>query len=146
MAEKKIRVLLSKLGLDGHDRGIGTVAMALRDAGMEIIYLGRHQTTEQIVRAAIEEDVDVVGLSSLADAHRILAPKVVERLRKRGATHILVILGGFIQPEDIPMLKEAGISEVFGSGTKLSNIVEFIRANVSKEVIGLRTNQHEETR
>lgn len=127
--KKKIRVLLSKLGLDGHDRGMIVIASALRDAGMEVIYLGRHQTVEQIVKAAIDEAVDVVGLSSLADAHCTLAPKVVQLLREKGAGEKLVILGGFIQPEDISMLKEAGIGEVFGIGSRLDTIVEYIRKN-----------------
>lgn len=130
--KRKRRVLLAKPGLDGHDRGILVVAMALRDAGMEVIYLGRHRTPEQIAQAAIQEDVDVVGLSSLSDAHRALAPRVVKCLREKGAKDILVILGGFIQPEDIPFLREAGIAEVFGIGTKLESIVRFIQNNVPK--------------
>jgi methylmalonyl-CoA mutase C-terminal domain/subunit len=130
--KRKPRVLLAKPGLDGHDRGILIVAMALRDAGMEVIYLGRHRTPEEIAQAAIQEDVDVVGLSSLSDAHRTLAPRVVKCLRQKGARDILVILGGFVQPEDIPSLKEAGIAEVFGIGTKLDSIVHFIQHHVPK--------------
>lgn len=130
--KRKISVLLSKLGLDGHERGVIVVLYALRDAGMEVIYLGRHQTPEQIVRAAIDEDVDIVGLSSLADAHRSLAPKVVKLLKEQGVNDIPVILGGFIQPEDIPMLKEAGIAEVFGIGSRLENIVEYVRNHARK--------------
>ena len=130
--KRKIRVLLSKLGLDGHERGVIVVAAALRDAGMEVIYLGRHQTPEQIVQTAIEEDVDIVGLSSLADAHQTLAPRVVNLLREREVKDIPVILGGFIQPEDIPMLKEAGIAEIFGIGSRLDTIVEFVRNNARK--------------
>ncbi|MDO8473856.1 MAG: cobalamin B12-binding domain-containing protein [Dehalococcoidia bacterium] len=128
MTEKKrIRVLLAKAGLDGHDRGLYVVAMALRDAGMEVVYLGRHQSAERIVQVAIQEGVDVVGVSSLSDAHRTIMPKIVNLLRQKGAEDIMVILGGFIQPEDIPMLKEAGVAEVFRSGTKLDAIVSFIR-------------------
>ena len=128
---KKIRVLLAKPGLDGHDRGVVLVAMALRDAGMEVIYTGRHQAVDRIVEVAIQEDVDFVGLSSLADGHMTLAPRVVKGLRESGAGDIKVILGGFIQPEDVPFLKEAGIAEVFGVGSKLDNIVRYIRENVS---------------
>ena len=127
-----MKVLLSKIGLDGHERGIVVVAMALRDSGMEVIYLGRHQKPEAIVQVAIQEDVDVVGLSSLADAHRVLAPRVVQLLKERDAGHILVILGGFIQSEDIPFLKQAGIAEVFCSGTKLQEVVDFIESRVRK--------------
>ena len=129
---KKIRVLLAKIGLDGHDRGVVVVATALRDAGMEVIYLGRRQPLAAIVQVAIQEDVDVVGLSSLIDAHRILAPKVVQLLRERNAGNIMVILGGFIQPEDVAFLKEAGIAEVFASGARLQDIVDFIKARVEK--------------
>ncbi|MDO8636560.1 MAG: cobalamin B12-binding domain-containing protein [Dehalococcoidia bacterium] len=127
--KKRIRVLLAKPGLDGHDRGVLLVAMALRDAGMEVIYAGRHQTPEHIAEAAIQEDVDIVGLSSLADAHRSLAPRVVNLLKQKGS-NIPVILGGFIQPEDIPFLKEAGVAEVFGIGSKLDDIVKGIEALV----------------
>ena len=122
---KKKRVLLSKLGLDGHDRGIMVVASALKDAGMEVIYLGLHNSVEQIVQSAIQEDVDVIGLSSLADAHIVLAPRVVKSLKKAGKD-AKVILGGFIQPEDTPLLKQAGIAEVFETGSKLADIVKFI--------------------
>lgn len=130
--KRKIRVLLTKLGLDGHERGVIVVLYALKEAGMEVIYLGRHQTAEQIVKAAIDEDVDIVGLSSLADAHRALAPKVVNLLREKGGKDIPVILGGFIQPEDTPMLKKAGIAEVFGIGSRLDTIVEYVRNNARK--------------
>ena len=126
---RKIKVLLAKVGLDGHDRGILMVAMALKDAGMEVIYSGLHQTPEQAAQIALQEDVDVVGISSLADAHRTLAPRVVDELKKNGLD-IPVILGGFIQPEDIPELKENGISEVFGINTKLDNIANYIKEAV----------------
>lgn len=133
--KKRIRVLLAKPGLDGHDRGVLLVAMALRDAGMEVIYAGRHQTPEHIAEAAIQEDVDIVGLSSLADAHRSLAPRVVKLLKQKGA-NTPVILGGFIQPEDIPFLKESGVAEVFGIGSKLDDIVKGINALVGEENSG----------
>ena len=128
--DKKIRVLMAKAGLDGHDRGILVVCMALRNAGMEVIYTGLHQTPEAIAVAAVAEDVDLVGLSSLADAHRTLAPRLVNELAKRGRGDIPVILGGFIQPEDTPELKEKGIAEVFGFDVKLDAIVNYIRDKV----------------
>ena len=127
MKERKIRVLLSKIGLDGHDRGVVNIAMALRDAGMEVIYLGRHVFPEEIAQAAIQEDVDVVGISSLADAHMTLIPDLVKTLRKK-VSDIPVILGGFIQPEDIPQLKAMGVAEVFGIGSKLPAIVAYIQS------------------
>ncbi len=127
---QRIRVLLSKVGLDGHDRGIRVVAMALRDAGMEVIYMGRRRTPAEIAQAAVQENVDVIGLSSLADAHNSLAPRLMLELRQRGAQDMMVVLGGFIQPEDIPSLKQAGIAEVFTTGARLEDIVKFIRDNV----------------
>lgn len=129
---RKVRVLMAKLGLDGHDRGALVVSRALAEAGIEVIYTGRHQTPEQIVKAAIEEDVDVIGISSLADAHCTLVPKVTRLLKENKVEDVLVILGGFIQPEDIPFLKEEGVAEVFGGGTRLETIVNFIRDNVSR--------------
>ncbi|HHY04217.1 MAG TPA: cobalamin B12-binding domain-containing protein [Thermoanaerobacterales bacterium] len=125
-----IRVLVAKPGLDGHDRGAKVIARALRDAGMEVIYTGLRQTPEQIVEAAIQEDVDAIGLSILSGAHNFLFPKVVELLKKEGADDILVIGGGVIPDEDIPGLKEAGIAEIFTPGTPTSRIVEFIKENV----------------
>ncbi len=127
---KKIRVLIAKPGLDGHDRGAKVVARALRDAGMEVIYTGLHQTPEQIVEAAIQEDVDVVGLSCLSGAHMTLFPRVVQLLKEKGAGDILVTAGGIIPDEDVPRLKEAGIAETFGPGTSLEKIIEFHRKNV----------------
>ncbi|MFC2067250.1 cobalamin B12-binding domain-containing protein [Chloroflexota bacterium] len=125
--EKKIKVLMAKAGLDGHDRGILMVCLALSDAGMEVIYTGRHQTPEAIAVTAVQEDVDIVGLSSLADAHRTLAPKLVNELRKRERGDKPVLLGGFIQPEDIPELKRQGVTEVFGLDVKLDEIVDYIK-------------------
>lgn len=126
---KKIRVLIAKPGLDGHDRGAKVVAQALKDAGMEVIYTGLRQTPEQIVTAAIQEDVDFVGLSILSGAHNTLLPKVVKLLRERGGEDIKVFGGGVIPDDDIPFLKENGIIEVFTPGTSLKECVDFIKAN-----------------
>ena len=134
MAEKKIRVLVAKPGLDGHDRGAKIVARALRDAGMEVIYTGLHQTPEQIVETAIQEDVNHIGLSCLSGAHMTLFPRVIELLKKNNAEDISVSAGGIIPDEDVPRLKEAGISGVFGPGTTTDEIVKFIKdLNSSKE-------------
>ncbi|HEX9341100.1 MAG TPA: cobalamin B12-binding domain-containing protein [Thermoplasmata archaeon] len=122
---KKIRVLIAKPGLDGHDRGAKVVARALRDAGMEVIYTGLRQTPEDIVEAAIQEDVDAIGLSSLSGAHMTLFPAVVRLLKKRKAGDIIVVAGGIIPEEDVPKLKKAGIRMVFGPGTTLGDIVAF---------------------
>lgn len=127
---RKIRVLIAKPGLDGHDRGAKVVARALRDAGMEVIYTGLHQTPEQIVEAAIQEDVDVVGLSCLSGAHMTLFPRVVELLKEKGAKDVLVTGGGIIPEEDIPKLKKLGIAAVFGPGASLREIVDFHKKNV----------------
>ncbi|VUT27577.1 MAG: methylmalonyl-CoA mutase subunit beta [Candidatus Syntrophoarchaeum sp. GoM_oil] len=132
-SERIIRVLLAKPGLDGHDRGIKVVARALREAGMEVIYTGLHQTPEQIVEAAIQEDVAVVGLSILSGAHMALAPRIVELLREEGADDLLVTLGGIIPENDITELKKAGVNGIFGPGTTTTDIVEFITKNVPKE-------------
>jgi len=125
--KKSKRVLLAKPGLDGHDRGVKVVARALRDAGMEVIYLGLHQTPEQIVQAAIEEDVEVVGLSSLAGAHMTIFPKVIELLRERGASDIKVIGGGIIPDKDIAELERQGVATIFTPGTVTSEIVSFVQ-------------------
>src|SRR3989337_2396710 len=124
----RIRVLVAKPGLDGHDRGAKVIARALRDAGMEVIYTGLRQSPEDIVAAAIEEDVDAIGLSSLSGAHMALFPRVVQLLKKRKAGDIVVAGGGIIPPEDIPKLKKAGIKQVFGPGTTLKDIVKFFEA------------------
>ena len=130
MAEKRIRVLVAKPGLDGHDRGAKVVARALRDAGFEVIYTGLRQTPEQIVEAALSEDVNVVALSLLSGAHNTLFPKIVEMLKEKGMGDVLVLGGGVIPDADIPGLKAAGIAEVFTPGTPTSKIVDFINANV----------------
>ena len=125
-AKRKIRVLAAKPGLDGHDRGIKVVASALMDAGMEVIYTGLRQTPQQIVESAIQEDVDVIAMSILSGAHDYLFPKVMELLREKGVEDILVLGGGIIPDEDIPILKETGIAEIFGPGTKTKEIIRFI--------------------
>ena len=127
---KKIRVLVAKPGLDGHDRGAKVVARALRDAGMEVIYTGLRQTPEMVVRAAIDEAVNCIGLSILSGAHMALFPKVMELLKKEGADDILVVGGGIIPEDDVAELKKAGIAEIFGPGTPLDDIAEYIKANV----------------
>lgn len=128
--DRPIRVLVAKPGLDGHDRGAKVIARALRDAGMEVIYTGLRQTAEQIVNAAIQEDVDCVAMSILSGAHNTLLPKVVELLREEQAEDILVIGGGVIPGEDIPFLKEKGIKEIFTPGTPTQVTIDFIKANV----------------
>ncbi len=132
MAERKIRVLVAKPGLDGHDRGAKVVARGLRDAGMEVIYTGLRQTPEQIVQTAIQEDVDVIGLSILSGAHEYYCRRVIELLKEKGAENILVVAGGVIPPEDVPALKSIGVAEVFGPGTPISKMVEFLRQAVKK--------------
>jgi len=128
--EKRVRVLVAKPGLDGHDRGAKVVARALRDAGFEVIYTGLRQTPEQIAEAALQEDVNVIAMSILSGAHPHLFPKVVNLVRGKGMDDVLVIGGGVIPDSDIPALKEAGVSEVFTPGTTTGAIVEFIKANV----------------
>lgn len=128
--ERKIRVLIAKPGLDGHDRGAKIVARALRDAGMEVIYTGLHQTPAMIAEAAIQEDVDVVGLSLLSGAHMTLFIDVADLLREKGLSDILLIGGGIIPEADVPELKKKGISGVFGPGTPVEQIVDFVKKNV----------------
>jgi len=130
--ERKIRVLIAKPGLDSHDRGAKIVARALRDAGMEVIYTGLRQTPEQIVETALQEDVDVVGLSILSGAHSTLFPKIMQLLKKKGMTDVMVFAGGIIPEEDIPALKKIGIKEVFGPGTPTSTLIEYVKNSLSK--------------
>ena len=130
MTERKIRVLIAKPGLDGHDRGAKVVARALRDAGMEVIYTGIRQTPEMIVEAALQEDVDVVGLSILSGAHMTLCPRVVELLRNQGMDDVAVIVGGIIPDEDVMPLQQSGICGVFGPGTPTTEIADFIHRQV----------------
>ena len=130
MSERKIRVLIAKPGLDGHDRGAKVIARALRDAVMEVIYTGLRQTPEQIATAALQEDVDCIGLSVLSGAHLVLCPRLMELLREQGLEDVLVLVGGIIPDEDIPKLKEVGIAEVFLPGTSTHEIITFIREHV----------------
>jgi methylmalonyl-CoA mutase, C-terminal domain len=130
MSERKIRVLVAKPGLDGHDRGAKVVARALRDAGMEVIYTGLRQTPEQIANAAVQEDVDCVGLSILSGAHTVLCPRLMELLREKGLNDVLVVVGGIIPDEDIPALKEIGVAEVFLPGTSIQAITKYIQERV----------------
>lgn len=127
MAEKKIRVLVAKPGLDGHDRGAKVVARALRDAGMEVIYTGLRQTPEMIAEAALQEDVDVVGLSVLSGAHMALAPRIMELLRANGQAHVKVFIGGIIPDEDLQSLKEMGVTGVYGPGASTDDIIRDIQ-------------------
>ena len=130
MAERKIRVMVAKPGLDGHDRGARVLARCFRDSGFEVIYTGCHQSPEQIAAAAIQEDVDLVGLSCLSGAHRYLFPRVVELLRERGAGDITVIGGGIIPDQDFALLTDAGIKAIFTPGAKLDAIVDWVRTNI----------------
>ena len=132
MAQKRIKVLIAKPGLDGHDRGANVLTLSLRDEGMEVIYTGIRQTPEKIVKAAVQEDVDVVGLSCHSAAHNYLFPEVVRLLREKGAADILVIGGGIIPEEDIPYLKEKGISAIFGPGSSIKKIADYIRENARR--------------
>jgi methylmalonyl-CoA mutase C-terminal domain/subunit len=127
----KIRVVIAKVGLDGHDRGAKVIARALRDAGMEVIYTGLHQLPEQIVATAIQEDADAVGISILSGAHMTLVPRIVDLLRERGAGDILVLVGGTIPADDIPELERAGVAAVFTPGAPTSAIVDFLRDRVA---------------
>lgn len=124
-SDRKIRILLAKVGLDGHDRGLKVIARAYRDAGFEVIYAGLHQTPEQIVSTAIQEDVDIIGLSCLSGAHMYLFSEVLRLLREKGADNVIVVGGGIIPGEDIPKLKEAGIREIFLPGTHLNEIISW---------------------
>ena len=130
MAEKKIKIIVAKPGLDGHDRGAKLLSRIFAEAGMEVVYTGLRQTPEMIVEAALQEDADVVGLSSLSGVHNYFFPKVVELLKEKKLANVLVVGGGIIPLEDIPTLKKAGIAEIFGPGTSTDTIVGFIKANV----------------
>ena len=131
---RKIRVVIAKPGLDGHDRGAKVIARALRDAGMEVIYTGLRQTPEQIVAAALQEDADAIGLSILSGAHMHICPRVMDLLRERGLQDVLVVVGGIIPDVDIPKLRAAGIKGIFLPGTPMQEIIDFIQANVSPRV------------
>jgi len=131
-SKSKIRVLIAKPGLDSHDRGAKVVARALRDAGMEVIYTGLRQTPEQIVETALQEDVDVIGLSILSGAHKALFPRIMELLKQKGLTDVMVFAGGIIPEEDVTELKKLGIKEIFGPGTTTETIIEYVLENVQK--------------
>ena len=132
MAERKIRVVVAKPGLDGHDRGAKIIARALRDAGMEVIYTGLHQTPEQIVETVIQEDADAVGLSILSGAHMTLVPRILELLKEQGAEDVVVTAGGTIPSDDVAELKELGVAEIFTPGASTEEAVDFIRAAVAE--------------
>ena len=130
--DPKIRVLVAKPGLDGHDRGAKVIARALRDAGMEVIYTGLRQTPEMIVNAALQEDVQVIGLSILSGAHNVIVPRLMELLREKGMTDVIVIVGGIIPGQDAEELKRLGVAQVFQPGATLEGIIEFIRGSVKQ--------------
>jgi methylmalonyl-CoA mutase, C-terminal domain len=130
---RKIRVVIAKPGLDGHDRGAKIIARALRDAGMEVIYTGLHQTPEQIVETAIQEDADAIGISILSGAHMTLVPKILEGLHENGLAEVLVVVGGTIPKEDVTALKDQGVAEVFTPGAPVSDIVDFLRERIPVE-------------
>jgi len=134
MAERKLRILVAKPGLDGHDRGAKIIARALRDAGMEVIYTGLHQTPEMIVNAAVQEDVDAIGMSIMSGAHMTLFPAVIDLLRGSQATDIAVFGGGIIPDDDIPKLKKLGVTEIFTPGSSTQDIVQWIRNNISNRL------------
>jgi methylmalonyl-CoA mutase C-terminal domain/subunit len=140
MSEKKIRVLIAKPGLDGHDRGAKVIARALRDAGMEVIYTGLRQTPEMIASAALQEDVDAVGISILSGAHNTLCPKIVELIRQNGMHDCLIFVGGIIPQEDIPFLKSKGVDEVFLPGTSTEEVIRVLR-----ERVGSKSQRPEQT-
>lgn len=126
-SQRKIRVLVAKPGLDGHDRGAKVIARALRDAGMEVIYTGLRQTPEMIVEAALQEDVDVIGLSILSGAHMALAPRIIDLMKAHGLDDVKIIIGGIVPDDDIPALEKMGVSAVFGPGASMEKIVEYVR-------------------
>lgn len=132
MAKKKIRILIAKPGLDGHDRGAKVICRALRDKGYEVIYTGLRRTPEEIINAAIQEDVDIIGLSILSGAHNVLFPKIIDLLKEKGAEDIIIIAGGIIPEKDIPNLKKIGISEIFLPGSSTQDIGRWIKDNLQK--------------
>ncbi len=133
MGKEKTKVIISKVGLDGHDRGAKVVATLLKEAGMEVVYLGMYQTPEGIVKAAIDEDADVIGLSYLSGEHLVFTPKVVEEMERAGLEDVLFIVGGSFPPEDVPAMKEMGVDEVFRGGTLTASIVNYVKNNVRKK-------------
>jgi len=133
MGKKKIKVIITKVGLDSHDRGAKVVATLLREAGMEVVYLGIYQTPEGIVKAAVDEDADVIGLSYLSGEHLVFTPKIIEEMKRAGLNDVLLIAGGTFPPEDIPVMKAMGVDEVFPGGSLAESIVEYIRNNVGRQ-------------
>jgi len=133
MNAQKIKVIISKVGLDGHDRGVKVVASLLKEAGMEVVYLGMYQTPEGIVKAAIDEDADVIGVSYLSGEHLVFTPKIVEEMKKNELDDVLFLAGGSFPPEDIPVMKEMGIDQVFRGGSLTDSIVSYIRENARQE-------------
>ena len=131
--ERKIKVIVAKLGLDGHDRGAKVVARAFKDAGMEVVYTGLRQTPEQVVKAAVQEDADVIGVSILSGAHLELVPMLVNLMKEKGLNDVVLVVGGVIPPQDVPKLKEMGVDEVFLPGSSLKSVVERIKELVSKK-------------
>lgn len=131
--ERKIKVIVAKLGLDGHDRGAKVVARALKDAGMEVVYTGLRQTPEQVVKAAVQEDADVIGVSILSGAHLELVPMLVNLMKEKGLNDVVLVVGGVIPPQDVPKLKEMGVDEIFLPGSSLKSVVERIKELVSKK-------------
>lgn len=133
MAEQKIKVIITKVGLDGHDRGAKVVASLLKEAGMEVVYLGMYQSVEGIVQAAIDEDADVIGVSYLSGEHLVYTPRIVDEMRRNGLGDVLLIAGGSFPPEDIPVMKEMGVDEVFRGGSLTETIIDYVRNNVPLE-------------
>lgn len=131
--QKKIRILIAKPGLDGHDRGAKIIARALRDAGMEVIYTGLHQTPEQVVAAALQEDVDAIGLSVLSGAHNYLFPRILELMQEKGLEDVMLFGGGIIPEEDVSKLKALGVKEIFTPGTSTEEIIKFLQENIKKQ-------------
>jgi len=130
MGTEKIKVIVSKVGLDGHDRGAKVVASLLKEGGMEVVYLGMYQTPESIIKAAIDEDADVIGLSYLSGEHLVYTPKIVEEMKKNGMDDVLLVVGGSFPPEDIEVMKQMGVDEVFRGGSRIPSIVNYITENV----------------
>ena len=135
MPQKRIRVLIAKPGLDGHDRGAKIIARALRDAGMEVIYSGLRQTPEQIVNAALQEDVDCIGLSILSGAHNVIFPRIMELLKQKRVDDVLIVAGGIIPNQDIPSLKKIGVDEIFLPGTSTETVIEYIKSHVKEKTL-----------
>jgi methylmalonyl-CoA mutase, C-terminal domain len=133
MNQNKIKVIVSKVGLDGHDRGAKVVATLLKEAGMEVVYLGMYQTPQGVIKAAIDEDADVIGLSYLSGEHLVYTPKIVDEMKKSGLDDVLLVVGGSFPPEDVPVMKEMGVHEVFRGGSLTESIVDYIKKNTREK-------------